>query len=181
MLYCIIYCTVYYTGVFIILCIVLKKVNLQFKPQHFISIVYTTWPKVCGHLLVEHLIPKSWVFIWSWSPLCCWESFPLDIGAPLLGLPFSHKSISEVGHWCWAIRPSSQSAFQFIPKVFDAVEVRALCRGVKFFYTDFKQTISVWTSLCGWGHCHNETGKVLQHTFATRLETQNRLECHCML
>ena len=25
-------------------------------------------------------------------------------------LPFSHKSISEVGHWCWVIRPGSQSA-----------------------------------------------------------------------
>ena len=37
-------------------------------------------------------------------------------------LPFSHKSISEVGHWCWAIRPGSQLAFQFIPKEFDGVE-----------------------------------------------------------
>ena len=26
-----------------------------------------TWPKVCGHLLVERLIPKSWALIWSWS------------------------------------------------------------------------------------------------------------------
>jgi hypothetical protein len=52
-------------------------------------------------------------------------------------LPFSNKSISEVGHWCWAIRPSSQSAFQFIQKVFDGVEVRALCRPVKFFHVDF--------------------------------------------
>ena len=30
----------------------------------------------------------------------------------------------------------SQSAFQFIPKVFDGVEVRVLCRPVKFFHTD---------------------------------------------
>ena len=30
----------------------------------------------------------------------------------------------------------SQSAFQFIPKVFDGVEVRALCKPVKFFHTD---------------------------------------------
>ena len=51
-------------------------------------------------------------------------------------LPFSHKSISEVGHWCWAIRPGSQSAFQFIPKVFDGIEARALCRPVKFFHAD---------------------------------------------
>ena len=30
---------------------------------------YTT----CGHLLVEHLIPKSWALIWKWSPLCCYN------------------------------------------------------------------------------------------------------------
>ena len=35
-----------------------------------------------------------------------------------------------------AIRPGSQPAFQFIPKVFDGVEVRALCRPVNFFHTD---------------------------------------------
>ena len=29
-----------------------------------------------------------------------------------------------------------QSAFQFIPKVFNVVVVRALCRPVKFFHTD---------------------------------------------
>ena len=34
------------------------------------------------------------------------------------------------------IRPGPQSAFQFIPKMFDGVEVRALCRPVKFFHTD---------------------------------------------
>ena len=40
------------------------------------------------------------------------------------------------GHRCWAIRPGSQSAFQFIPKVFDGVQVRALFRPVKLFHTD---------------------------------------------
>ena len=34
------------------------------------------------------------------------------------------------------ISPGSQLEFQFIPKVFDGVEVRALCRLVKFFHTD---------------------------------------------
>ena len=34
------------------------------------------------------------------------------------------------------IRPGSQSAFQFIPNSLDGVEVRALCRPVKFFHTD---------------------------------------------
>jgi hypothetical protein len=33
-------------------------------------VIYTTWPKVCEHWLIEHLIPKSWALIWSWSPLC---------------------------------------------------------------------------------------------------------------
>ena len=32
------------------------------------------------------------------------------------------------------------SAFQFIPKTFDEVEVRALCRPVTFFHTDLKNT-----------------------------------------
>ena len=34
------------------------------------------------------------------------------------------------------IRPGSQSAFQFIPKVFNKVKVRVMCRRVKFFHTD---------------------------------------------
>ena len=34
------------------------------------------------------------------------------------------------------IRSGSQSTFQFIPQVFDGVEVMALCRPVKFFHTD---------------------------------------------
>ena len=34
------------------------------------------------------------------------------------------------------IRPGSQSAFQFIPKVFDRVEVRALCMPVMYFHND---------------------------------------------
>jgi hypothetical protein len=32
--------------------------------------------------------------------------------------------------------PGSKSAFQLIPKVYDGVEVRALCRPVKFFHTN---------------------------------------------
>ena len=58
----------------------------------------------------------------------CWNTGDL--------VPFTHKSISEVRHRCWAIRPGSQSAFQLSPKVFDGVEVRALCRQVKFFHHD---------------------------------------------
>ena len=38
------------------------------------------------------------------------------------------------------IRPSLQSAFQFIPKVFNGVEVRALCRSVTFFHNDLSKS-----------------------------------------
>ena len=63
------------------------------------------------------------------------EGFPLDVGTLLRGL----ASIQP-----WALVRSgtdvgSQSAFQFIPKVFDGVEVRALCRPVKFFHTDLNK------------------------------------------
>lgn len=40
--------------------------------------------------------------------------------------PVSHQSINEVSHRCWVIRPGLQLAFQFIPKLLDGVEVRAL-------------------------------------------------------
>ena len=39
------------------------------------------------------------------------------------------------------ISPGSQSAFQFIPKVFDVVEVRALCRPVKFLHTNLDKLV----------------------------------------
>ena len=50
-------------------------------------------------------------------------------------MQFSRNSINGVRNWCWLIRPGSQSAFQFIPKVFDRVEVKALRRPIKFFHT----------------------------------------------
>ena len=59
-------------------------------------------------------------------------------------LPFSHKIISEVGHLCWAIRAGSQSAFHFIPEVFDGFEVRDLCRPFKFYHTELDKQF-----LCG--------------------------------
>ena len=64
------------------------------------------WPKVCGHLLILHLIPKSWALIWSLSLLCCYNSLHSSGKAfhEMLEhccgdlLPFSHKSIFEVRH-----------------------------------------------------------------------------------
>ena len=56
-----------------------------------------------------------------------------------------------------------------------------LCSGQSFFHTDLNKSFSIWTSLCAHGHCHSEKGMGLPQTVATKLEAQNRLECHCML
>ena len=37
------------------------------------------------------------------------------------------------------IRSDLESAFQFIPKVFNGVEARALCRPVKFYHTNLEK------------------------------------------
>lgn len=66
-----------------------------------------------------------------------------------------HKSISEVGQWCWVIRSGSQIAFQ-VQKVLDGVEVIALCRSVKFFHIKLGKNISSGIWLWGWGHCRVE-------------------------
>ncbi len=61
---------------------------------------------------------------------------------------FAHSSsICEVRNWCWMRRPGSQSSFQFIPKVFDGVEVSALSQTVKFFHSKFIQP-------CLYESCH---------------------------
>lgn len=64
----------------------------------------------------------------------CWKTMG--------GLPFSHKSVSEVGHWCRTIRPGSLSTFQFTLKLFDGrTEVKALCRSAKLSHTNQNQKI----------------------------------------
>jgi hypothetical protein len=83
-------------------------------------------------------------------------------------LPFSHKRISKVGHRCWVIRPDSQSVFQFIPKVFDVVEVRAMCRSVKFFHTEFDKPF-----LYGPRFVHGGIVKLKQERAFSKLLPQN--------
>lgn len=92
----------------------------------------------------EHLIPEPRAL------MCCSDSLhPLErLSTRMLNLdlfPFSHKSVSEVGHWCWEIRPSSQSAFRFNPKLFDGVEVGAL---IKSFQTKFGKLLLYEPTLC---------------------------------
>ena len=75
-----------------------------------------------------------------------------------------------------------QSAFQFILKVFDGVEVRALCRPVKFFHTDLYKPF-----LYGPHFVHGDIVTLKQERAFPKLlpqiwkHTQNRLECHYML
>uniref|UniRef100_UPI0035901350 leukocyte tyrosine kinase receptor n=1 Tax=Myxine glutinosa TaxID=7769 RepID=UPI0035901350 len=59
-------------------------------------------------------------------------------------------SVCPVYACVYACVPGSQSAFQFIPKVFDGVEVRALCRLVKFFHTDLNKPFLHGPALCTW-------------------------------
>jgi hypothetical protein len=93
-------------------------------------------------------------------------------------LPFSHNTFSEVEHWCWAIRPGSQSAFQFIPKVFDGFDVRALGRPVKFIHIDLDKPFRYGLRFVHNGFLLTETGEGLPQT---KLEAQNHLQCLCMV
>jgi hypothetical protein len=56
-----------------------------------------------------------------------------------------------------AIRAGSQSAFKFVPKVFDGVEVSALFRPVKFFHTDLDKPFLYGPLFVHRGHCHVKT------------------------
>ena len=79
-------------------------------------------------------------------------------------------SISEIRHWCWAIRPVLQLAFQFISKVYDGSVVTSI--STNHFCMDL--------ALCkGALSCWNRKGH--SQTVASMLEAQNRLECHCMM
>lgn len=64
-----------------------------------------------------------------YQPPLVWESF-YKILEP--------KSVCEVKHWCWTRRPG-------LPKVFSGVEVRAVCRAMKFLH-DTLLTMSLWSS-----------------------------------
>lgn len=59
--------------------------------------------------------------------------------------------------------------FQIILKVLDGVEVRVN----DILPHQTVRTISLWASVCTWGHCHVEIGKVLK--VAIKLEAQ-----HCL-
>ncbi len=147
--------------------------------------MYCIWSKVCGHVNITSICVRWTCHSKPQGLICCYTSIHstgksyhhiLEPGRRDL-LPFSHKSICEVRHWCWAIRPGS---FQFIPKVFDGVEVRALCRPVKFFHNQTGKKISLQTWLCAQGHFCVETEKGLPRTVATKLEAHYCLKYYIL-
>jgi hypothetical protein len=79
------------------------------------------------------------------------------------------------------MRTPDGQTFQFIPKVFDEVEVKALCRPVKFFHTDLDKPFLYGPRFVHEGILMLKLGKCLPQTVATKLEAQKHLECHCML
>ncbi len=89
------------------------------------------------YIIVEHITLTPWAlmccYMWCLNSSCfsLYTRHYTTLSCCRDFLPFSHKSISEVQHWCWVFRSGSQSVFQ----VLDGVEVRALCRPVKFFHT----------------------------------------------
>ena len=85
------------------------------------------------------LIPKSWAFIWSWSLFAAITAFTLleRLSTRCWGLAsIQQRALVKSGTDVRQLGLARQLAFQFIPKVFNGVEGRPLCRPVKFFHTD---------------------------------------------
>ena len=93
-------------------------------------------------------------------------------------LPFSHKNISEVGHWCWAIRP--RSYYNSLQRCLMRLR-SGLCAGQSNSSTPISTNHFCMDLAWCAGNCHVETGKGLLQTVATKMEAHNCLECQCMM
>lgn len=90
---------------------------------------YTTWPNVSGHLT---FIPCCIIRYRYYNNLYSSER--------LFHLIFEHgcKDLCSLSQWGQALL-FRQPAVQFIPNVFNRVEVRDLCRLLEFFYLNFSK------------------------------------------
>ena len=68
------------------------------------------------------------------------------------------------------VGPGSQTVFQFIPKVFDGVEVKALCRPVKFFHTHLDKPFLYGPRFVQGGIVMLKQDRGIPQTVATRKE-----------
>ena len=99
------------------------------------------WGEKRGKILKQHLIPESWALIWSWSPVCCYNSLYSRCWNIATGICFHLatralvKSGTDVGRLglahsrCSNSGQGSVQASQVLPQ-------------------RSRQTISVWSSLC---------------------------------
>jgi hypothetical protein len=147
---------------------------------------YTTWPKVCWHLLIEHLIPKSLALIWSWS------SFAAITASTLLGSistrcwniaagTYFHsatralvRSDTDVGRLGLARSRRSNSPWRWSMGLRSGLFAGQSSSFTPLLTNHFRMHLALCT-----GHCHDKTGKGLPQTVATKLEVQNRPECLC--
>lgn len=80
-----------------------------------------------------------------WSPL---DQKVRRIFAFFFFKPLSPNIISEVRHWCCAIRPGSQMVFHFISEVETAIEARGFVKASQGLTHRPWESIPLWTSLC---------------------------------
>lgn len=118
------------------LCIINSLNALFGSPPKFWGLTYTMTKSI--HPDIRPICDYLWT--------CC-SAVPVGFSQRFLHsgfwdlLWFSYKSISEVLSGCWAIRPGSQWATRFSPKVLDGVEVRALYRPINLL------TLTNWEDL----------------------------------
>ena len=90
----IIHCMPTCPSVILLACYIKETRKLDWKESSCFT-RYTTRPKVCGHLLVKHLIPKSWALI---RTHCCYNSLHSWKTAP------DHYSSSKLNSWHYTFR-----------------------------------------------------------------------------
>jgi hypothetical protein len=136
------------------------KIEARASNTSFLEVITdltcTTWPKVCGCLLVKHLVPKSWAIIWSW-------------------LPFSHEHLVRsgiVGRSGLARSQRSNSSLRCLMGLRSG-----LCAGQSSSSALIsKKHFCMDLALCkGALSCWNRKGP------SPNCKAQNCLECHCML
>lgn len=86
-------------------------------------------------------------------------------------LPFSHKSLTEVSHWCWVTRPG----WQFIPEVSDGgSRGQTFVRASQLQTHQTVKTIYSWTWLCAQGHCFCEMVFLTKRKLTAHKHTRKR-------
>ena len=130
-----------------------------------------------------------WVLIWSIShvQVCINTCGPWDrLGewGQGQGLPLLTATLEQLGLSAFlkgiSIRPGSQSAFQFIPKLFYGLEVGSV-QAIQVLPHQSRPAISLWTSLCARGALSCWNRKASSANCCHEVGAQNRLEYHCML